>query len=127
VRKVARVIQFAGTVDSDDGNPPSPAKWVSELKSVTPPDNFYGFVHTADPFWKLNKTNRNWDALGMKCESVSVDGAEPPYHDSQCLTTSVPGMTRPHTAVVSDRDTPRDENGVPKFLAVWRYLLATQE
>lgn len=130
LRNFNRVVMFSGP--SDTGSTPGSANPWASLPNVTPAARQFGFTHTADPLVGLSIVLANWNAIGISAfgSPVSVDGASPPFANSQQLVTSAapnpnpPGPTASplHGAPVVDAVTPRNAQGQPIFLPVWAYL-----
>ena len=120
---VARVLMFSSVCDAADGEPPTPASWVT-ADHATPIDRYYGFDHTNDEF--AEKIAVTWPALGLDTlgKRTSVDGAWPPYGGSHELTTSLPEPSRKtaHSAVIGNKVTPMT-GSEPRYREVWRYML----
>ncbi len=123
IHRVARVLMFSSVCDTDGGDPPTAATWVS-APHATPIERYYGFDHTNDAF--AEKIKATWTALGLDRlgPRTSVDTASPPYGGSHQLVTSVPqlGRKKAHTCVVADGSTPM-QDGAPMFRDVWQYML----
>jgi hypothetical protein len=117
LRLVRRVVMFAAPADGIDG---APAPWMSI--GATPATHYYGFKHERDPFTSIVP---NWTALGITSfgAPTSIDAGLPTSGTHLLLTsaTSATGLAA-HASVYADGATPTN-NGVPVFLAAWKYLL----
>ena len=125
-RVVARCLMFSGS------------DWDKEALSSstyepgkTPPSQWYDFTHLRDLGPRLIK---KWEAYGLTelGEIVFVEEAGgSPFRYSHTLTSDLPtggtDSNNYHKAVVVDRMTPRDTEGVPLYQPVWEYMLAGPE
>jgi hypothetical protein len=78
IRRVARVISFAGPRDTN----PVVATWLS-MPSATPIDRFYAFTGTDDPQYPDHQ--KAFDVMGYRGALVNVGDVRPPYGGSHRL------------------------------------------
>lgn len=124
--KVDRVIMFSWIDWMWPGKNPD---WIS-APGLTPDSSYYGFIHTGDAsiFSGIPVT---WNNLGMLHYGpiTSTDTAQPPYHHTHSLITSMPIDTTPtqtnyHNSTAVDWVTPINAvTGIPVLRQVWEYLL----
>jgi CubicO group peptidase (beta-lactamase class C family) len=125
--RVWRVVLFAGGFDIFLGQEGAYAPWVYD--HVTPTGRYWAFVHEQDnPQAYLGA----WEVLGLPefGPVLNVEETPPPYQMSRQLRTSLPstdpdGPNAFHGMVIVDDHLPRDADGRPTYLPVWRYLLTT--
>jgi hypothetical protein len=85
---------------------------------LTPIDRFFGFTHTADGQHPGHLAA--FESLGLVGKDISVDGATPPYGDSQRLKTSAPTADG-HSSVQAGGASPKMGTEYV-FKPVWDYL-----
>lgn len=123
--EVERVIAFASPNEySTFFNATAP--WLS-VPGETPDDRFYAFANVFDDVVDFDEQYSCWDALNMTNfgDSLSVDQKTCPFTNTKILYTRETmdeGLKPNHSLMIIDDFTPI-ENGVPKFLKVWEYLL----
>lgn len=117
IRLVKRVVMFGAPADGINA---APTPWASI--GATPASRYYGFKHELDPFTSIVP---NWHALGIDAfgPPVNIDGGLPTT-GTHLFVTNVPATSalNAHASVYADGATPM-KDGVPVFLAVWKYLL----
>lgn len=117
LRSVQRVVMFGAPADGTNG---AAAPWMSI--GATPAPRYYGFKHELDPFTSIIS---NWHALGIDAfgQPVNIDGGLPSA-GTHLFLTNVPSTSalNAHASVYADGGTPM-KNGIPVFLAAWKYLL----
>lgn len=127
-KRVVRAIMFAAMDFSGIRN--SPANWIL-APGITPNADFFGFSHQQDE--SVNYTTlstRIWPAYGMDAfgSPVNVDSVGEPYNNAHSLNSdfaNIPSGSNYHGAIIVDGRFPVDQNGVPIYEPVWRYLLNT--
>jgi hypothetical protein len=89
---VRRVIMFAGTADAPDWLPLQSADWITQ-PTQTPPERYFGLVHTNDlgpptmTVSRVAKVLENWDTFGLPGAPTSMDGGPPPYSSNRLITS----------------------------------------
>ncbi|HAA21127.1 MAG TPA: hypothetical protein DCP28_21075 [Cytophagales bacterium] len=101
--------------------------WVTE-PGATPTDRVFGFTNLLDNLSEWADVEAVWEAAGFAGEAVNVDETSD-YQNSRRLVTTVEPPSRlgsaseTHGSPAVDLVTPLDEDGLPIFLPVWRYML----
>jgi hypothetical protein len=128
---VARSLMFADTDwwTPNGELPGQPAPWITN-SGVTPPQYFFGFVHTNDPLIPYGEETVTWTDYGLAPFGGPrlVEDNVPPYHGShEFITGLTPNNFSSaldyHGATVVDSVTPFTTNGTPAYLPVWQYMM----
>lgn len=102
------------------------APWIF-LPQATPAERIVGFTHRADSVF--NRAANTYIEFGMDAlaPGINVDGFEPPYRDSQRLTSLLPPVKDggAHGSVVVDHQLAFDANGIPIYAPVWTQMFNT--
>ena len=119
---VHRVILLGAPADHDRATD-SLAPWIGK-PGATPAERYFGFAHRLDQGFE--RICGSWEGLGLAefGPLANVEEQVPPYGDSRQLVTDASSVGRRyHASVAVDAATPVDENGRPRFMPVWKYLL----
>ncbi|MEO0984296.1 MAG: hypothetical protein AAFY20_01980 [Cyanobacteria bacterium J06639_14] len=123
---VAKVVMLAAPADYSR-TLKTPAPWLAQ-PGVTPPERYYGFVHTQDP--GSDRIQQAWQLLRMAPQEAPtyVDTQVPPYNCAHQLITAADPAIRGkfHGSVATDRTTPKLPDGTPLFQDVWQYLMLAE-
>ncbi|HUQ18685.1 MAG TPA: hypothetical protein VM099_03650 [Gemmatimonadaceae bacterium] len=117
MRLVRRVVMFGAPADGMNG---APTPWASI--GATPASRYYGFKHELDPFTSIVP---NWHALGIDAfgPPINIDDGLPITTTHLFLTNvAATSALNAHASVYADGATPV-KDGIPVFLAAWKYLL----
>lgn len=98
------------------------AGWVFE-NGQTPNSDIYAFFHVEDELLDYAKAEITWENLGLFQFGIplSVDDNPAPFANSHTLISETPNANN-HGSTAVDNNTPY-ENGAPRFLPVWSYLI----
>lgn len=125
-----RCIMFSGANDFSNFYNSAP-NWISG-SFATPKSKIFSFLHLQDDGVPYSDQIQVTQALGLWTggdDSTLVDNNTAPYNNSHLLyTNETPQsmlITPHHNATVIDNWTPLDSSNVPKFTAVWTYLLTS--
>jgi hypothetical protein len=128
-QSIDRVCMFSGVNDySDFYN--KPGAWLYEPFN-TPFSRFFTLLHLNDDIIPFTKQFKNQQAIKMfsgNDDTTRIDNVLPPYQNSHVLyTTAAPQNTISispiHNSTVIDFWTPLNASNLPKFQAVWTYML----
>jgi hypothetical protein len=116
-RTVAGVLMFGSPVESYQG---VTAAWMTH-PGVTPVTRYYGLDSAHDEF--ADRITGSWHALGMPGDVVTIDATAPATLPHRMVTEVDLGTPQSsHTCFITDAG-PRDADGAPLFLPVWRSML----
>ena len=105
-REVRRLVILAGPADQlRDGEPDhTPPPWVTELsmRTVTPVDRFFAYIHLDDTLERIPQVFASWDAMGL---GIACDYAQAGGYDASCRRILIPaddclGLNAHSTVVV---------------------------
>jgi hypothetical protein len=105
------------------------APWLTEPFFQTPPDGYYLFWHQDDTtvakYQPALMSALDLDQFGAP---AIVDSNSPPYVGSHALVATIPPPPgeRAHNTHVVDRALIVDENGIPIYSPVWRFLMTLE-
>jgi len=125
---VARSLMFADTDwwTPNGQLPGQPANWITS-PGVTPPEYFFGFVHTNDPLIPYPEELATWTGYGLTQFGgpVLVESNSVPYNGSHEFTTGLTPQdgTNYHGATVVDSATPLEPDGTPVYQPVWQFMM----
>lgn len=129
-QKVKRVIMFAAPNDWRN-NVNQPATWTTK-PHITPDSAYYGFANRFDDVASYSQQLAQWNHLGLSQfgDTIAVNTNQSPYQGSHQLYTTTRNnalLCGEHCNVITDKETPRDSQGVPVYEPVWKYLLGISE
>lgn len=118
-QRVDRVVMLCGPRDQYQN-------WQA-LPSATPPERYFGFSHVLDGGWTADHYCRSWELIGLHNFGpiVTVEEAEPPYHNTRRLVSAADvggDANKAHSAVTPGKASPKDAEGNFLYEPVWRYL-----
>ncbi len=121
-RKLLRASFFSGPNGfKSNGQYPD---WLTRA-GLTPNTEIYVFNHRADRLSEWGEALDTWDAIGIAGNKISVDTHDD-FEGSHRLYTYASKMrnlfTGAHGAHCTDKDTPLNRNGQPRFTNVWKYM-----
>ncbi len=106
------------------------------LPSATPPERYFGFVHSQDVGFRSGHQQVLWRQLKLTQFGpiVYAEKSSPPYGGTHMLTSAIQppsggdGIPNYHGSVAADNSLAFGPDGVtPAFQAVWEYLMITTE
>jgi len=124
-KPVKRILMFASPNDYSE-HFSAPATWTT-ASHIVADSNYYGFNNTLDGVVNFWEQFEMWDALGMDNlgDTVNVLQNSYPYSNTRQLYTDydTTGVSGTHGVMIHDDKTPIDNQGIPLFAPVWKYML----
>jgi hypothetical protein len=126
--KIAGVIMFSSA--DYNSRQKKAAPWIAS-PGKTPLNRYFAMGHRRDRAFPLSTQLAVWRTLGiLKLGPVAeIDSIDPPYSPSHAFITNLPpaheapSETPFHNAVVTDDDTPKNEDGSARLAPDWSYML----
>jgi pimeloyl-ACP methyl ester carboxylesterase len=119
---VSRVLLFAGPNDYHT-QLNSPAGWLFD-SSVTPASRFFAFLHQYDALVPVEEQIQQVEALGLNRPGFKYSpGKVIPAKTQLILSVLDKDSPNSHISLIIDSHTPLDDNQVPLYAPVWKYML----